>query len=149
MTVLPADFFESEPEAERATTAETVAAAEGFAASGNKLTNLGFTDNRFQRLGNDGYLLWLHAHDHGQAGTSNTVSGRATKSSCAPVRPGSTRAGTWIRAAEERRRPAFRRRGRRGVAANRTWIEVREQLGRGLAVFAVAKLLEGLAVAHL
>jgi len=81
MAVLPADFFGiGAGGGTGQSRTETVAASEGFAASGNKLTNLAFTDNRFQSLGNViiiycGYTRTITD----KVGASNTVSGRATE----------------------------------------------------------------------
>ena len=89
MAVLPADFFGIGAGGGAGhDRTDTVAAAEGFAASGSKLTNLAFTDNRFQRLGNVTVIYCGYTRTiTDKAGASNTVSGRATE---VFVRSGST-----------------------------------------------------------
>jgi hypothetical protein len=81
MSVLPPDFFGiGSGGGTGHDRTETVAASEAFAASGSKLANLGFTDNRFQRLGNVVVIYCGYTRTiTDKAGVSNTVSGRATE----------------------------------------------------------------------
>ena len=62
------------------TRAETIASSEAFAANGGKLTNLAFSDNRIQRIGNVSIIYCGFTFTTtDKAGTSNTVTGRATE----------------------------------------------------------------------
>ncbi len=60
--------------------AETIGDSEGFAAAGNKLTDLRFNDNRIQKLGNVRiiYCGFSFTTTDG-AGTSRTTAGRCTE----------------------------------------------------------------------
>jgi Domain of unknown function (DUF4440) len=60
--------------------AETIADSEGFAAAGNRLTDLRFSDNRIQRLGNVRIIYCGFTFTTtSQSGASNTVGGRCTE----------------------------------------------------------------------
>ena len=60
--------------------AETIADAEAFAAGGGKLTDLRFTDNRIQRLGNVRIIYCGFSFTTlGAGGSTNTVTGRCTE----------------------------------------------------------------------
>lgn len=60
--------------------AETVASSEAFAAGGGRLTNLAFTDNRIQRIGDVAIIYCSFTFTTAdKAGAANTVSGRATE----------------------------------------------------------------------
>ena len=59
---------------------ETVAASEAFAAGGGKLTNLAFSDNRIQKIGNVSIIYCGFTFTTtDKAGAANTVTGRATE----------------------------------------------------------------------
>ena len=60
--------------------AETIADAEGFVASGGKLTNLAFSNNRIQRIGQVTVIYCNFTFSTtNKAGASSTQSGRATE----------------------------------------------------------------------
>jgi ketosteroid isomerase-like protein len=60
--------------------AETVADSEGSVASGNKLTDLRFSDNRIQKLGNVRIIYCGFSFTTtDRAGTSHTTAGRCTE----------------------------------------------------------------------
>ncbi len=60
--------------------AETIASSLAFAAAGGKLTNLAFTDNRIQRIGNVAVIYCGFTFTTtDKALASNTVTGRATE----------------------------------------------------------------------
>lgn len=81
MEILPPDFvgigagdgpFRSRP--------ETVADSEGFVAAGNKLTDLQFSDNRIQKIGNVRIIYCGFSFTTlSAAGASNTTKGRCTE----------------------------------------------------------------------
>ena len=81
LAILPADFVGiGAGGGAGQSRAETVASSQAFAASGSKLTNLGFTDNRIQRLGNVAIIYCGFSFTtQDKAGAANTVSGRATE----------------------------------------------------------------------
>lgn len=59
---------------------ETLADSEGFAAAGNRLTDLRFTDNRIQKLGSVRIIYCGFTFTTtSAAGASNTVAGRCTE----------------------------------------------------------------------
>ncbi len=60
--------------------AETIADSEGFAAAGNKLTDLRFSDNRIQKHGNVRVIYCGFSFTTlSKSGASNTVAGRCTE----------------------------------------------------------------------
>lgn len=60
--------------------AETIADSEGFASGGSKLTDLRFSDNRIQKLGNARIIYCGFSFTTtDKAGASNTVAGRCTE----------------------------------------------------------------------
>ena len=81
MAILPADFVGiGAGGGAGQTKAETIAAAEGFAATGGKLTNLAFSNNRIQWIGSVAIIYCGFTFTTtDKAGVSNTVSGRATE----------------------------------------------------------------------
>ena len=81
MAILPADFvgIGAGGGAGQSRT-ETLASSEAFAAGGGKLTNLAFSDNRIQWIGNVAVIYCGFTFTTtDKAGVSNTVSGRATE----------------------------------------------------------------------
>jgi hypothetical protein len=81
MAILPADFagIGAGGGAAQSRT-ETVASSEAFAAGGGKLTNLAFSDNRIQKIGNVTIIYCGFTFTTtDKAGAVNTVTGRATE----------------------------------------------------------------------
>ena len=81
MAILPEDFVGIGAGGGAAQTrTETVASSEAFAAGGGKLTNLAFSDNRVQKLGNVSIIYCGFTFTTtDKAGATNTVTGRATE----------------------------------------------------------------------
>ena len=62
------------------TKTETIADAEGFVSGGGKLTNLGFSSNRIQRLGSVSVIYCNFTFTTAnKSGASTTITGRATE----------------------------------------------------------------------
>lgn len=81
MAILPEDFVGigagGGPAQNRS---ETIASSEAFAAGGGKLTNLAFSDNRIQRIGNVAIIYCGFTFTTtDKAGAESTVTGRATE----------------------------------------------------------------------
>jgi ketosteroid isomerase-like protein len=81
LEVLPADFVGiGAGGGVGQTRAETIASSQAFAGAGSKLTNLAFTDNQIQRLGNVTIIYCGFTFTtQDKAGSANTVTGRATE----------------------------------------------------------------------
>ena len=81
MKVLPPDFVGiGAGDGPFRSRAETVADSGGFAAGGGKLTDLRFSDNRIQKLGNVRIIYCGFTFTTtDKAGATNTVSGRCTE----------------------------------------------------------------------
>jgi len=81
MDILPPDFVGiGAGESPFRSRAETIADAEGFVASGNKLTDLRFRDNRIQKIGNVRIIYGGFSFTTvSETGSSNTTAGRCTE----------------------------------------------------------------------
>ncbi len=81
LAILPADFVGiSAGEGPFRNRSETITESEGFAAAGNKLTDLRFSDNRIQKIGDVSVIYCGFSFTiQDKAGATSTVSGRATE----------------------------------------------------------------------
>ena len=81
LKILPADFVGiGAGDGPFRSRAETIADSEGFAAAGNKLTDLRFSDNRIQKLGNVRIIYCSFSFTTADKScASNTVAGRCTE----------------------------------------------------------------------